>query len=104
MALSLCGLIEQWITKRPKLKDLRIVPIVRINGDDIMGDIMLWLPDLQRFPVGYIHNDYIDVFIPGETIQGGDWTIIYAYNPNFLKDLEKLLLLIINRWKSHSPK
>lgn len=117
MALTLCELIERWIDSKSKLKDFKIIPVVRAQGQPFMGDIMLWLPDMQRFPVGYIDDGHVDIFVPkpkkdyrgltpgytmGLTIwpdNTASWKILYPSSPSFFKDLEKHLLLIASRWK-----
>ena len=119
MALTLCDLVERWIWTKPKLESFKVIPIVRLQDEPVMGDIMLWLPDAQRFPVGYIAVDYVEIFVPkpgkGENWQtpnynrhGGlfiwpedtaSWKVLRASSPDFFKDLENHLLLITSRWK-----
>lgn len=119
MALTLCDLVERWIWSKPKLESFKIIPIVRLQNEPVMGDIMLWLPDSQRFPVGYISVDYIEIFVPKadkrETWkepsydrrvgiflwpnETATWKILQASSPDFFKDLEGHLLLIASRWK-----
>ena len=119
MALTLCDLVERWIWSKPKLETFKIIPVVRLQDEPVMGDILLWLPDSQRFPVGYIDTEYVEIFVPKPDKRhnwvipryertGGffiwpeetaTWKKLYASSPNFFKDLEEHLLLIASRWK-----